>query len=219
MKRIRGIAAMLAISGSALVFAPRAEAQVELGWNSSLAVVCLNVGCTSLQFTLSLNGLQPTDNQGNPVPAAIVGLNSPGYPQTLTLTKLATPGFTFLTAAVFSPTPLNWTTFPSGSNSFSFQNLTPYSSAPVVVLATVNIGGSGSFQANGLAYLGANQECYDGATGAVVTCTNAAYQRGDYSAFGRETVIPEPMSMTLLGTGLLGLGLVGLKRRKQNASK
>jgi hypothetical protein len=31
-----------------------------------------------------LNGLQP-DNNGNPVPSGITGLNSPGYPQTLTI--------------------------------------------------------------------------------------------------------------------------------------
>ena len=218
MKRIRGIAAMLAISGSAMVFAPRAEAQVLLGWNSSLAVQCLNVTCTSIQFTLSLSGLQPVDNNNNPVPAAITALNSPGYPQSLTLTKLNPPGgFTFLTATVTSGG--TWLSAPAGANQFNFQLVTPYTAAPVVVLATVSVGGSGSFQANGLAYRGANQECYNGTTGAVETCSATSYQLGDYTALGRETVIPEPMSMTLLGTGLLGLGLVGLKRRKQNSSK
>ncbi len=103
-----------------------------------------------------------------------------------------------------------------------FQLTSTLVGAPVTVVATMSAAGAYSFNYNGNAYIGAIQECYT-ATGAIVNCSTTTagklYQGGDYrGAVTSTNVVPEPMSMTLLGTGLLGLGLVGIRRRK-NAKK
>ena len=217
MKRIRGVAAVLALS--AVLVAPRADAQVvQLGWISSMSMLCLDATCSNILFTLNLSGLQPTDNQGNTVPAAIHNLNSPGYPTFISIEKITGPGV-FTSGTVTSSG--TWTSFVTGGgiNLQNFQTTLPLSSAPVTINAFLSAGGAYSFAYSGLAYLGANQECYD-ASGNVVGCgtSTAQYQQGDFNGnVVPEVVIPEPMSMTLLATGLVGLGLVSLHRRKKHA--
>ena len=216
MKAMRGIAAMLA--PLAVLVAPRADAQVvQLGWNSSMSMLCLNSACSNILFTLNLAGLKPTDNNGNAVPAAIHNLNSPGYPTFISIEKITGPGV-FSSGTVTSPG--SWVSFTT-SGGIHLQNLqtaVPLSSAPVTINAFLTAGGAYSFAYSGLAYLGANQECYDVA-GTVVSCgaASAKYQQGDFNGIAREVVIPEPMTMTLLATGLVGLGLASLRRRRKQA--
>jgi hypothetical protein len=210
MKRIRGVVSGLALA--AVMFAPRAaEAQVQLGWNSSLQVLCLDAGCSQIQFTLILNGLMPGDNGLNPVPVAIDDLNSPGYPTQFTIDIFGGLGF-FSSASVTSAG--NWLPTLNGSNlivnnQFPFTNL---GSAPVTVVATMTAGGAYNFGYSGLAYIGANSECFNGATGLAETCTVASYRQGDFNGLG--TNVPEPMTMGLMATGLVGLALVGYRRKK-----
>jgi hypothetical protein len=215
MKRIREVGAALVLA--VVLLAPRqAEAQVQLGWNSSLGLVCLNLACTNVRFTLSLTGLKPTDNNGNPVPAGIIALNSPGYPSQFTIDIFGGPGV-FTSATVVSGG--TWSTFIFGGALTAQNNQVafPFSSAPVLVDATLSAGGAYNFGYSGLAYLGSNGQCYS-STGAVQTrCTATSYRQGDFNGLLSTTsTVPEPMSMTLLGTGLLGLGLVSFRRRTNN---
>jgi hypothetical protein len=214
MKRIRGVVAVLALS--VVLVAPRqAEAQVQLGWNSSLSVICLNLACTDVQFTLSLSGLKPTDNNGNAVPAGITGLNSPGYPSQFTIDIFGGPGV-FSNVSVVSAGTWNTVLFGGGFTAQNSQIASPFASAPVTINATLTAGlGSYSFGYSGLAYLGNTGACYN-SSGVAGACTATSYRQGDFNGLLNTTTVPEPMSMTLLGTGLLGLGLVGIKRRKNS---
>ena len=215
MKRIRGVVAVLALS--VVLVAPRqAEAQVQLGWNSSLAVVCLNLACTNIQFTLSLSGFKPTDNNGQPVPAGITGLNSPGYPTFFRIDINGGPG-TFTGV----PVVVNTGWIAGITNGFltvaAAQLFSPYGPAPIVVNTSLTAGiGSYNFGYSGLAYLGNTGQCYTSAGALDLTCAQTSYKQGDFNGSLSTNTVPEPMSMTLLGTGLLGLGLVGIRRRKNS---
>lgn len=212
MKRIRNVAAVLALT--AVLVAPRAEAQVQLGWNSSLSVLCLNASCSQIQFTLSLSGLKATDNNGLAVPAGIVALNSPGYPTQFTIDILTGPGV-FSSASVTSGG--TWlTNIVNGQLTLlNNQTTTPYGSAPVTIIADLTAGGAYNFGYSGLAYLGPNGECFN-ASGSIEACTSRSYRQGDFNGLG--TNVPEPMTMGLMATGLVGLALVGYRRKKNQQS-
>jgi hypothetical protein len=212
MKRIRAVVAALAL-GAVLVAPRQAEAQVQLGWNSSLSVICLNLACTNVQFTLSLSGLKPTDNDGNPVPAGITGLSSPGYPTQFTIDIFGGPGV-FSSVSVVSGGTWSTVLFGGGLTAQNSQIVSPFASAPVIINATLTAGlGSYNFGYSGVAYLGSTGGCFN-SLGTPGACTATSYRQGDFNGLLNTSNVPEPMSMTLLGTGLLGLGLVGIKRRK-----
>jgi len=215
MRRTGAVGAALALAG--VLLAPRqAEAQVQLGWNSSLAVVCLNLACTNVQFTLSLAGLKPTDNNGNPVPAGIVALNSPGYPTQFTLDIFGGPGI-FSSVSVVSGGTWSTVIFAGGLTAQSSQIASPFTAAPVRINATLTSGlGSYQFGYSGLAYLGTAGKCFKANGDPQTRCTATSYRQGDFNGLLDTSTVPEPLSVTLFGTGMLGLGLVGIRRRKNS---
>lgn len=205
MRMIRMAAAAITLAGM-LTFARPASAAtfVQLGWNSSLTAACIDAACTSVQFTLQLNGLEAKDNLGNDVPASILVLGSPGYVRSLDIDTDGSAGV-FSSATVTSGG--TWTSSVVGGG-LTIQNSASGTlpSAPVVVVATFTAGGFKNFTYTGLAYLDPNQ--------ASTTVGSYTYRQGDFQ--GTASAVPEPISMALLASGLLGVGAA--RRRKNKVS-
>ncbi|MGH7703604.1 MAG: PEP-CTERM sorting domain-containing protein [Gemmatimonadales bacterium] len=206
MKMIRSAAAAITLAGLLTLAHPASAATpVQLGWNSSLSASCIDPACTSVQFTLSLNGLEPTDNLGNAVPASILALGSPGYVSQLFIDTDGANGV-FSTASVTSGGSWSTTVVPGGLTVINSATGFPLSAAPIVVVATFTAGGFKNFTYSGLAFLDANT--------APTTVGNFTYRQGDFQ--GTSSAVPEPISMTLLASGLVGVGAA--RRRKNKAS-
>lgn len=207
MKYVRAFSTALALAGSMALPGKAAAVEVitpfrQLGWVSSMKALCLDPGCLTVAFTLDLTGLGPTDNTGDAVPAGLG--SSGGYVNWLVL---GDAGVNFTGASINSGG--TWFSIPILSTLLNFS-LPPYPVDPIVVVATFSSSAyAKTFGYGGNAFLNPNGSDVTGACNAG-TCV---YKGGDFN--GSATATPEPVTMSLLATGLVGLMLVARRKRRR----
>jgi hypothetical protein len=178
-----------------------------------------NVGCSQLTINFALAGLQANDELGNPVPAAI--RSKPGFLEAVKFEFTPT-----LITGVQSFSPSGYTTVFDVNDFLVLDANTPLIGRSFSAVLNVTGLAPTSVLVGGVAFLGANREFFD-ANGNVIplpSLTGPTYQWAGFNQVvdltrpgGPGTVVPEPSTIVLLGSGLLAIGGV-LRRRRSRAA-
>lgn len=215
MKRITAVTTSIALAATTLLGAQQAQAlaiSISDGVNTISASDTDSDGVVNLISAIGSWNINVVTGVGNPVIGTpeIYGLhlnsiNAGGGTGTLTvmitdtnLTKLNTPFITSLGGVTGGMA--SFATYVSASNTeFSLDTLLSSTGSY-----------SGAFSDTDSSYINGLLGPYS--TTLVGSITHD--QRWDISSFDYEIKVPEPMTLALFGAGLLGMGLIGRRKRQ-----
>jgi hypothetical protein len=210
----------LALAAALLVSPVAAQAQVDirnLGRDVLLSATC-NVGsfgsnCSQATFTLTLDGLEATDNNGAAVPGAITAYDAAN--RGLRSATFGLQGGTF-TALTSTPAGLIFSIDGGGNLALAFDQTTPLQFTTITFGASL-AGTVTGLSASGQTYIDRNTNFVNTAGVAVGTGSPTApgvyYRTADFNTAVALNVVPEPSTYLLMATGLGALGFVARRRR------
>jgi hypothetical protein len=204
MRTILARAAPLAVALGLLVpVAASAQVRVAISFDSSVGVTCANAGCTELLFELNIPLTQYV-NTGRINQTEVAGGTFTF--QNLRTFSLFTLGPAF--ASIVEIYSANGAHYPAGTWSAyledggltleSSSGGTPHGASPFFVRAAM----TGNASMATFAYGGAGRALEDGGLN----------RTADFSIAGNTSVVPEPITMILMGTGLAGVA--AMRRRR-----
>ncbi len=221
MSRVAAVALGAAALGSSPAVAD-AQTKLPFTWQSQGSVVCLNVSCTSTEWTLGLTGfgvdvngtsmtsLGATYDAAASSPANASGpISTPGFIRGFSISSLAGSGVTFDAALDGTMQGGFMLSVTDGGRTLLGSRLTsPFPNSPITLLATLaGDVSAATFEYAGSAYLANNADyTWTGSNGSL-------YDVGAFAGAIQANVIPEPSTYLLMATGLAGLVVLGRRRR------